>query len=103
MLDRRRMAQVTKCLSVDPGDGDPLSRGGHQVNSLLQQADGVVDLVVNDGLVEVVSVGPLQHLRFLLEPLEWVVLSGKTPVSDGMLHVLDVIELRLIQVFKIIV
>lgn len=96
------MAQVAKCLSVDPGDGDPLSRGGHQVNGLLQQADGVVDLVVNDGLVEVVSVGPLQHLRFLLEPLEGVVLSGKTLVSDRMLHLLDVSKLRLIQVFRII-
>lgn len=60
--------------SVDPGDGDPLRRGGHQVHGLLQQSDGVVDLVVDDGLVEVVGVGPLQHLRFLLEPLKRVVL-----------------------------
>lgn len=61
-------------MSVDPGDGDPLGGGGHQVHGLLQQSDGVVDLVVDDGLVEVVGVGPLQHLGFLLEPLEGVVL-----------------------------
>ena len=63
-------------VSVDPGDGDPLGGGGHQVHGLLQQSDGVVDLVVDDGLVEVVGVGPLQHLRFLLEPLKRVVLCG---------------------------
>jgi len=60
--------------SVDPGDGDPLGGGGHQVYGLLQQPDGVVDLVVDDGLVKVVAVGPLQHLGFLLEPLERVIL-----------------------------
>lgn len=48
--------------SVDPGDGHPLGRGGHEVHGLLQQMDGVVDLVVDDGLVEVVGVGLLQHL-----------------------------------------
>lgn len=53
---------AVECVSVDPGDGDPLRSGGHQVDGLLQQSDGVVDLVVDDGLVEVVSVGPLQHL-----------------------------------------
>lgn len=62
-------------MSVDPGDGDPLGSGGHQVHSLLQQADGVVDLIVDDGLIEVVSVGSLKHLRFLLEPLKRLVLG----------------------------
>lgn len=65
---------VVECMSVDPGDGDPLRGGGHQVYRLLQQPDGVVDLVVDDGLVKVVGVGPLQHLGFLLEPLKRVVL-----------------------------
>lgn len=68
-------AAVGGCLSVDPGDGDPLSGAGHQVHGLLKQADGVVDLVVDDGLVEVVSVGPLEHLRFFLEPLKGVILA----------------------------
>lgn len=49
-------------MSVDPGDRDPLRSGGHQVYSLLQQSDGVINLIVDDGLVKVVSVGPLQHL-----------------------------------------
>lgn len=49
-------------MSVDPGDGDPLGSGGHQVHGLLQQADGVIDLIVDDGLVKVVSVGSLKHL-----------------------------------------
>lgn len=68
------MVAVGECLSVDPGDGDPLSGAGHQVHGLFQQTDGVVDLVVDYGLVEVVSVGPLEHLRFFLEPLKGVVL-----------------------------
>ena len=63
-------------LSVDPGDGHPLGGGGHQVHGLLQQADGVVDLVVDDGLVKVVGVGALQQLRLLLQPLQGVVLGG---------------------------
>lgn len=63
-------------VSVDPGDGDPLGSGGHQVHGLFQQADGVVDLVVDDRLVEVVGVGGLEHLRLLLEPLKGVVLGG---------------------------
>lgn len=62
-------------VSVDPGDGDPLRGGGHQVDGLLQQSDGVVDLVVDDGLVEAVGVGLLQDLRLLLQPLERLVLQ----------------------------
>lgn len=62
-------------MSVDPGDGDPLGSGGHQVHGLLQQADGVIDLIVDDGLVKVVSVGSLKHLWFLLEPLKRLVLA----------------------------
>jgi len=53
-------------LLVHPGDGHPLRGGAHQVDGLLQQADGVVDLVVDDGLVEVVGVGLLQGLGLLL-------------------------------------
>lgn len=49
-------------MSVDPGDGDPLGSGGHQVYGLLQQADGVIDLIIDDGLIKVVSVGSLKHL-----------------------------------------
>lgn len=64
-------------VSVDPGDGDPLGGGGHQVHGLLQQPDGVVDLVVDDGLVEVVGVSSLEHLGFFLESLERIVLRGE--------------------------
>lgn len=81
MPDKRWIVQAderiaVECMSVDPGDGDPLRSGGHQVHSLLQQSDGVVNLIVDDGLVKVVSVGPLQHLGFLLQPLERVILRG---------------------------
>ncbi|TNN70239.1 hypothetical protein EYF80_019453 [Liparis tanakae] len=72
-MDDVRVLQI-ELDAIDPGDGDPLGGGGHQVYGLLQQPDGVVDLVVDDGLVEVVGVGPLQHLGFLLEPLERVIL-----------------------------
>lgn len=74
VLGQKWIVQVEECMSVDPGDGDPLRSGGHQVYGLLQQADGVIDLIVDDGLVKVVSVGPLQHLRFFLEPLKRVIL-----------------------------
>lgn len=37
--------------------------------------DGLIDLVVDDGLVEVVGVGLLQDLRLLLQPLEGLVLE----------------------------
>lgn len=50
---------TVECVSVHPGDRHPLRGGGHQVHSFLQQADGVVNLVVYDGLVEVVGVGSL--------------------------------------------
>lgn len=67
VLDRRWIVQgderiAVQCMSVDPGDRDPLGSGGHQIYSLLQQSDGVINLIVDDGLVKVVSVGPLQHL-----------------------------------------
>lgn len=65
-------------MSVDPGDGDPLGSGGHQVHGLLQQADGVIDLIIDDGLIKVVSVGSLKHLRFLLESLERLVLGERS-------------------------
>lgn len=79
MLDQRWIVQgdyliAIECMSVDPGDRDPLRSGGHQVYGLLQQPDGVINLIVDDGLVKVVSVGQLQHLRFLLQPLERVIL-----------------------------
>lgn len=76
MLEQRRIIKGDERLSVDPGDRDPLRSGGHQVYSFLQQADGVVNLIVDDGLVKVVSVGPLQQLRFFLEPLERLILRG---------------------------
>lgn len=77
MSDQGWIVRGEERVSVDPGDGDPLSGGGHQVHGLLQQANGVVNLVVDDGLVKVMSVGPLQHLGFLLESLERVVLREK--------------------------
>lgn len=70
-------------VSVNPGDRDPLRSGGHQVYSLLQQAEGVVNFIVDDGLVEVVSVGLLQHLRFLLEPLKRVILRACLRRREG--------------------
>lgn len=61
---------------INPGHRNPLSGGTHQVHSLLQQTDGVVDLVVDDGLVEVMGVGLLEALGLLLQPLERVILKG---------------------------
>lgn len=61
---------------VDPGNGHPLARRAHEVDGLLEVSDGLVDLVVDDGLVKVVCVGLLQDLRLLLQPLERLVLLG---------------------------
>lgn len=64
---RRRM----RCYgSVHPGHRDPLTGGAHQVNGLLQVPDGLINLIVDDGLVEIVCVGLLQDLRLFLQPLE---------------------------------
>ena len=46
--------------SVDPADGHPLRRGADLLQSPLQDADGLVDVVVDDGQVEEVPVGGLQ-------------------------------------------
>lgn len=62
VLEQRSLCRGGDCMSVDPGDGHPLGGGGHQVHGLLQQADGVVDLIIDDGLIEVVGVGSLKHL-----------------------------------------
>ena len=48
--------------SVDPADGDPLRQRADVVDALLQHADRVVDVVVDDLHVEVVTVCPLQRL-----------------------------------------
>lgn len=61
--------------SVDPGHRDPLAGCAHQIDGLLQEPDGLVDLVVDYGLVEVVGVGFLQDLRLLLQPLQRLVLQ----------------------------
>lgn len=63
------------CMSVDPGHRNPLAGCAHQIDGLLQVPDGLIDLVVDDGLVEVVGIGLLQDLRLLLQPLERFVLG----------------------------
>ena len=63
------------CRSVDPGHRDPLAGGAHQINGLLQVPDGFIDLVVDNGHIEVVGVGLLQDLRLLLQPLERLILE----------------------------
>lgn len=72
---RGRQLVAVDCVSVDPGYGNPLRSVRDQVHGFLQQANGVVDFVVDNGLIKIVSVGVLQHLRFLLESLKRVVLS----------------------------
>lgn len=60
--------------SVDPGHRNPLAGGAHQIHGLFQVPDGLVDLVVDNGLVKVVGVGLLQDLRLFLQPLQRFVL-----------------------------
>lgn len=74
------------CRSVNPGHRNPLAGGAHQIHGLFQVPDGLVDLVVDDGLVEVVGVGLLQDLRLLLEPLERVVLEEEEELKRALRH-----------------
>lgn len=53
-------------------------------------SDGLIDLIVDDGLVEVVGVGLLQDLRLLLQPLERLVLEEEE--EDEEQRVLDADE-----------
>lgn len=55
---RRRVRGVL----VDPGHGHPLRCSAHQIYSLLQVPDRLIDLVVDDGLVKVVCVCLLEDL-----------------------------------------
>lgn len=75
--------EIRWCGSVDPRDGHPLAGGADHVDGLLQVPDGLVDLIVDDGLVKVVSVRLLQDLGLLLQPLEGLVLSGTRGGSQG--------------------
>lgn len=52
-----------------------MAGGAHQVHGLLQVLDGLVNLIVDDGHVEVVGVGLLQDLRLFLQPLERLILE----------------------------
>lgn len=67
----------SRCPSVDPGHRDPLAAGGHQVHGLLQEDDGLLDLIVDERHVEVMAVRLLQDLRLLLQPLQRLVLQEK--------------------------
>lgn len=96
-MEQRWVVEGNECLSVDPRDWDPLRSGGHQIYSLLQQADGVVYLIVDDGLVKVVSIGPLQHLRLLLQPLKRVILREKKLMSV----LVTCVRLHMIQLFRL--
>ena len=69
-----RAAAVTRGQSVDPADGDPLRQRAHVVDALLQRADRVVDVVVDDLHVEVVSIGALQRITLAHQPLQALVL-----------------------------
>ena len=57
-------------MSVDPGYGDPLRRLVDLLQSPLQYPNGLVDIVVNNGEVEVVAVGLLQAVALLGQALQ---------------------------------
>lgn len=62
---------------IHPGHRDPLRGAGHQINGLLQQADGLVDLIIDNGLIKVMRVRVLESLRLFLQPLERFVLKHR--------------------------
>lgn len=62
--------------SVDPGHGHPLRRGAHARERGLQLRQRVVDVVVDDGHVEVVPVRAPQLLRLARQHLQRPVVLG---------------------------
>lgn len=52
----QRIVVGHRSLSVHPGDGDPLRGGLHFLNGRLQVADGIVNVVVDNCQIKVVSV-----------------------------------------------
>lgn len=70
--------------SEDPVDGDPLGLAAQFVHGGLQRLEGLVQVVVDDGQVKVVAVGPLDPPTLVHRLLQVHVLQreGRTKV-DG--------------------
>ena len=62
--------------SVDPADRHPLRRGAHLLYGLLQRAYRVLDVIVHNFEVEVVSVGLLQQFTLAGQALQAAILKG---------------------------
>lgn len=62
--------------SVHPGHRDPLRRRVHPLDGPLQGADRLLDVVVDNGEVEQVSVRLAEQVRLLGEPLQAAVVIG---------------------------
>lgn len=54
---------------VDPGHRNPLGGAANHVYGFLQEADGLVNFIIDDGLVKVMCICLLEDLRLLLQPL----------------------------------
>lgn len=60
----------------------PLRFGAESADVVLQNLDGLLDVVVDDGEVEEVAIGVLQQVRLLGEPLQAAVELG-VQCGDG--------------------
>lgn len=81
-------------VSVDPANGDPLGLKGQPFHHLLQLLEGLVQIVIDNGQVEVVAVGPadsrtlihsLLKVRFLLQ-------RERESERGGGVHTVGIIE-----------
>lgn len=81
-MDEQRVEGRLWCRSVDPGHRNPLAGGAHQIHGHFQVLDGLIDLIVDDGLVKVVGVGLLQDLRLFLQPLERLILEEEEELKS---------------------
>ena len=68
-------------LSVDPANGDPLWGDTHIVDGLLQRAYRVLDIVVDDLQVKVVTIRHLQQLTLPHQSLKTAILHTDNSLS----------------------
>lgn len=70
---------------VDPADGNPLRRHGDVVESVLQDADRLLDVVVDDLKIEIMFIGLLQKFALSCQSLQTRILQKQNARVDKML------------------
>lgn len=69
MKEREREVDYI-CTLVNPGDGYPLRAARQRLHGLLQNSNSLLNVVVHDGQVKVVTVRSFQKCRFFDQSLQ---------------------------------